>query len=262
VAHNEAFPPNTLFNSFGVPWDQNVAILPELERRDLYNAINLGQAMDSPSNTTIARISPDVFLCPSDEIGLIGSYGVCNYTACSGSGLYPGGFDIECVGAFADGLFASRNGPMNAADCVDGLSHTAAFSERLHGAHLPSDALLIRPWPVNAIFLFDVSPATQSRLLWQCENLDTVIDLSFVRPGVPWFREFGYTHLVTPNRLSCFAGNIGNYFSPMPPSSRHSNGVNLLFGDGHVRFLGDNISIDVWRALGSRNGSENVDGRF
>ena len=42
----------------------------------------------------------------------------------------------------------------------------------------------------------------------------------------------------------------------MTPSSRHSGGVNLLLGDGSVRFVRDSVTVATWRALGSRNGGE------
>ena len=42
----------------------------------------------------------------------------------------------------------------------------------------------------------------------------------------------------------------------MPPSSRHPGGVNLLLGDGSVRFIKDSIDRQVWRALGTIAGGE------
>jgi prepilin-type processing-associated H-X9-DG protein len=42
-------------------------------------------------------------------------------------------------------------------------------------------------------------------------------------------------------------------------SSRHSGGANLLYADGHVRFTTENVNIDTWRAIGTRNGGEVVD---
>ena len=39
-------------------------------------------------------------------------------------------------------------------------------------------------------------------------------------------------------------------------NSRHTNGVNLGFCDGSVRFIANSVSLATWRALGTRNGNE------
>ena len=39
-------------------------------------------------------------------------------------------------------------------------------------------------------------------------------------------------------------------------TSNHSGGVNALLCDGSVTFLKSSIAINIWWALGTRNGSE------
>jgi prepilin-type processing-associated H-X9-DG protein len=39
-------------------------------------------------------------------------------------------------------------------------------------------------------------------------------------------------------------------------SSQHPGGVNVLLGDGSVKFVKDSVNIGTWQALGSRNGGE------
>jgi prepilin-type processing-associated H-X9-DG protein len=41
--------------------------------------------------------------------------------------------------------------------------------------------------------------------------------------------------------------------------SKHPGGVNVLFGDGSVKFMKDTVSIPTWRALSSPNGGEVID---
>jgi len=41
--------------------------------------------------------------------------------------------------------------------------------------------------------------------------------------------------------------------------SFHSGGANFAYGDGSVHFLSDDINIDTYLGLASRNGEEVVD---
>jgi prepilin-type processing-associated H-X9-DG protein len=64
-----------------------------------------------------------------------------------------------------------------------------------------------------------------------------------------------YNHLVPPNHVSCKNGFTWDGVG-MAASSRHRGGVNVLFGDGHVRFISDQIDPATWRALGTIRGGE------
>ncbi len=48
----------------------------------------------------------------------------------------------------------------------------------------------------------------------------------------------------------------GPTFAAVTSRSCHPGGVNVLFGDGSVRFIKQTINGNTWRALGSVNGSE------
>ena len=73
-----------------------------------------------------------------------------------------------------------------------------------------------------------------------------------------------YNHVAPPNAQSCagqpFPGTMSNMAMVIPPSSYHSGGggVNVLMGDGGVRFVQNNINLDTWRALGTRAGGETI----
>jgi prepilin-type processing-associated H-X9-DG protein len=44
----------------------------------------------------------------------------------------------------------------------------------------------------------------------------------------------------------------------LPFGSFHPGGVNFSFGDGSVKLIADDIDVDLYLALGSRNGEEVV----
>jgi prepilin-type processing-associated H-X9-DG protein len=73
--------------------------------------------------------------------------------------------------------------------------------------------------------------------------------------GAPWAHgQHSYQHINPPNTRSC--GWLPSLRAAMTPSSRHTGGVNLLLGDGSVRFVRNAIDLGTWRAIGSRNGGE------
>jgi prepilin-type processing-associated H-X9-DG protein len=78
-----------------------------------------------------------------------------------------------------------------------------------------------------------------------------------------------YNHVSTPNTRTCASMSNGgmmptssmvNMAVQLPPSSYHPGGVNVVFGDGSVRFIKDSTDMIVWRALSTRNGGEIIGG--
>ena len=48
------------------------------------------------------------------------------------------------------------------------------------------------------------------------------------------------------------------HMGPSQARSLHLGGVNVLFADGSVHFIANEIDMDIWRALGSIDGGETV----
>jgi prepilin-type N-terminal cleavage/methylation domain-containing protein len=71
-----------------------------------------------------------------------------------------------------------------------------------------------------------------------------------------------YNHVAPPN-WSGYDCGLGSYIADTPtegavvaPRSEHPGVVVVAFGDGHTTTVSDNVDLVVWRAMGTRNGSE------
>ena len=61
------------------------------------------------------------------------------------------------------------------------------------------------------------------------------------------------------NIPDCIGGGARTAIGMATARSRHPGGVNVLMGDGSLRFIMETIAKDVWPGFGTRNGSELVD---
>jgi prepilin-type processing-associated H-X9-DG protein len=66
-----------------------------------------------------------------------------------------------------------------------------------------------------------------------------------------------YNHVMPPGSPSCLNGDRV-VEGAATVGSRHPNTVNVVFGDGRVAAVTTNISVSVWRAMGSRAGGEPI----
>ncbi len=230
-------------------------ILPFLEQGAIFNALNANLAYDDPANDTIRTTQLNVFLCPSDGGNTQTDRGAAtNYMANKGTEVIwqaptgPNAGFREQTGVF----FYNRSVQMS--DVRDGLSNTAFVSERVKADG--SNAIVS---PLEDVFFARTAPTTPDEALQQCLALD-ITNLANQFPlfmGAPWLHgQHTYQHISPPNGRSC--GFFTVLRATMPPSSRHAGGVNVLLGDGSVRFVKATIDLKAWRALGSRDGGEIV----
>jgi prepilin-type N-terminal cleavage/methylation domain-containing protein/prepilin-type processing-associated H-X9-DG protein len=260
-------------------WSVLAQLNPYLEQTNIYNAMDLKQPIYVPPAYTISpanqfavvQVVP-LFLCPSDLGAPVGSaYGVTdlgptNYAACTGSGQTDGSAALGSPWG-ADGLFRAKSGA-KVTDVTDGTSNTAALSESILGAG-PESASGPAPGGPDVVYKYtgfgtpvnDTTCAGASQ--WNVSN----------RRGFMWasgeIRCGTYNHYLAPN--SSLYDCITNDVTPGPGQytangfraarSRHTGGVNLLLGDGSVRFVSNAVDLTVWRAAGTRAGGE-VPGSF
>lgn len=195
------------------------------------------------------RQSP-IYACPSDGL----SRGVWNFVQ---QQSYHGNNGVN-RGEPGDGFLGFRDRWVGPADVTDGLSNTAAFSERLAfpPSQVMADTDLYAPLsPRVKRLLFYYTSATLTSIeafAEECEYRPVDFSYSWLAPGY-------YTHILPPNHNNC---TNGLHTDPEPfavtASAEHPSGANVALGDGSVRFIASSVDRKVWWALGSRNGNETI----
>jgi prepilin-type N-terminal cleavage/methylation domain-containing protein/prepilin-type processing-associated H-X9-DG protein len=279
--------PSTYWDWYG--WSAHGLLLGFLEQGPMYNAINFafgpslpvwsGDYTDFP-NSTVSRAIVKFFLCPSDPYA--GQYCTNSYNACYGTTIDTTNWNNTPQ---STGLFVHWRG-YGVQDCVDGTSNTIAFSEALTGNGQGAGFIgnSKNPAKYRGNMILSASGATTNGLsdAWQnppgvladlqkCQNaFQNSNDIADHR-GYNWADDAtGYTMfnvLQTPNdsqfpnngcRFGCSALCETSYGYSYPATSYHPGGVNVLFGDGSVKFVKNSVSRNTWWSLGTKAGNEIV----
>jgi prepilin-type N-terminal cleavage/methylation domain-containing protein/prepilin-type processing-associated H-X9-DG protein len=258
-------------------WSAQAYLLPYIEQQNLTQAIDFHYPPETPGmggvvnfmpawqnpgriNADQSRTKIDVFLCPSDRAPYSSDWpGECNYVGNSGTQ-----FLCDLSEKLSSTLVpsATPNGVLYYLSAVklveiyDGTAYTALFSEKIRGPGFPN--------PRTDMFIMP-NQNTLDGTYNTCQGLDptTAVPLTS-KQGWSWVMGEmccnTYNHVSTPNTLTCagtpFPGNMANMAMCVPPSSYHPNGVNVGMCDGSVHFVHNDVSLTVWRAMGTRNGNE------
>ncbi|HID76809.1 MAG TPA: DUF1559 domain-containing protein [Planctomycetaceae bacterium] len=236
-------------------------ILPYLELNEVYELIDFTYPPFYPDTTgdpktvtgrgpneDAAQMTIPVFLCPSDHKGQNRPWGPNNYRSCNGS---------NWSGRKGDGLFGQGTA-IRPADVRDGLSYTAAFCERVLGdddkeaVDMEGDLFsLPAPWTEETFrrWCAQLGPLEAASLYHDANG-----GMTWLEGNMNWTR---YNHMLPPGLPSCKNGITWNGVA-MTANSRHYGGVNLLLGDGSVRFVSNQVEPSVWRALGTIAGRETI----
>ncbi len=276
-------------------WSAHALMLGYLEQQPLYNACNFnfaptfwggsglreGTTGGAANNMTINNMIINFFLCPSD--GNAGRQNLNSYYGCYGTTIstcsWGQGQNVS-TGMFMQwASFGMR-------DLTDGASNTVAFSEALTGdgrgsayggsmsnaspSRYRGNFIMSPPGSGQANGLVDAfanPPAVLSDLQacaagFQLGAAGSIAD----HRGYRWADDAtGWTLFNTiqqPNdtyngcRFGCDAfcdPSCGSFYGA---SSAHPGGVNVLMGDGSVKFVKNTINRATWWSLGTKAGGE------
>ena len=249
-------------------WSPHAMITPYMEQYNVYKTLNLdvplyghtgdyhgpGYGVHADNVEPVSHMVKP-FLCPSDkEQKHDDRFGPTNYVSCWGSGVPP--WTVH-TNSQTDGIFHADS-DTRFADITDGASNTAMFSESTLWPG--GDAVsLTHQNKANVMVSFLSLPLDEGR----CSTIGSPVQTSRNARWIDgWPRYSGYDHWLAPNSPVPDCAVV----SPMrglwkAARSRHPGGVNLLLCDGSIRFISDTIELQVWHALGSRDGGE-IPGEF
>lgn len=230
-------------------------LLPFLEEGTVSDVFDITTLFDDDDATSIQVA---VYQCPSDDaagryayhprgnFGERQDFARSNLALCFGSDKMArtmgGATSDRFADPYTDGVFqiggGTLPGPKKFKDFVDGSSHTIAASEVISGK----------------LENLNTRTKSDSRGVWAWNMMGSAC----------------YTHLNTPNSSNGDAmwrsGNDVSCVAKSPPPcdtsagtrhdtfhaaarSLHPGGVNVVYADGHVDFIEDEIDLAAWQAL-------------
>lgn len=228
------FPPGYISNiaadgtDLGPGWGWASFLLDDLNQSALRSQIQRKKDVQDSRHRPVTTTSLPGFICPSDR-----DQGVFTVRDAKNRSLADlahasyiavnGNQSVSTHPGKNDGVFL-RNKAFRPSDIPDGLEYTLFISERSSEHSLPT-------WV--GVVANGLVPARDGGY----PELAPALVLGHAgihRPNHP-----------TNHDVDCFA-------------SRHPDGVNFLFGDGHVRLLKPTIPLHIYDALASRKGRESI----
>jgi prepilin-type N-terminal cleavage/methylation domain-containing protein/prepilin-type processing-associated H-X9-DG protein len=233
----------------GPGWAWGAMLAPYIEEQVTYDQLNFDLNVEDPANWTPRRKSFAVFLCPDDNMPSPwwASFDLFKVNPFSGATVhyttkiaevaganYVGVYGTSEPGPDGDGVFF-RNSKVGASQIADGLASTAIVGER---------SVLLNSGRGFATWVGAPHRAT----------------LIAFGGGDPDAAGGGYWI-----ELACgmVLGHSGEGRGPGDRAgdpnqfcSSHGNGAYFLFGDGHVRWLANEIDYRVYKGLTTRGGGE------
>ncbi|MGQ9574727.1 MAG: DUF1559 domain-containing protein [Thermoguttaceae bacterium] len=198
-----------------------VQVLPQIERRDAFKAIDFSVGVYAKNNEPVRKLSLAVLNCPS----LSSPTQISNYAACHHDVEAP--IDQDNHGVF---FLNSRIGPR---DITDGLSHTIFLGEKL-----PDRTDLGWMSGTRATLRNTGTGPRDAKAAWEARGrpMPTLFPLE---------EEQGLPADIPPGEKPDVLA-VGGF------ASEHPGITNILLGDGAVRCIADGVDLSVFQQLGHR----------
>jgi type II secretory pathway pseudopilin PulG len=242
----------------GLSW--HVLVLPFIEQGNLYNLFDMTNA--SVSHAIVGRNDPHglvkikTYQCPSSPVTnqLFGA----PHNSNGASDLIPATTGQPAAVAHYYGV----NGPRGTNPATGGAYPTGTATHE--GVPAATSGMFQRDTAVTLVGVTDGTSNTMmvAEMSWLNNTYGTRYrtwtrggeEYAGVVAGKPAFVVSG-KNLTNPINGMQTANLIAPY-NDLPFGSMHTGGMMACFGDGSVKFLKQSMSMNTYRALGSRNGGE------
>jgi len=255
-------------------WSIHGRILPYLEQNNAFKRIDLQTAWDAQLDTGVPTLRIPVYLCPSETNDRVRTFDDGRPK------VYPQNYGFNfgtwlvwdpATGQGGDGAFFV-NSDLKPRDFTDGLSSTLmaaevkAFTSYFRntsdpGAAVPGSPGDIAGFASGAQFKLGADVNNNTGHTEWCDGRVHHSGITTVfRPNtvVPYTHTDGRTYDIDYNSLQEGKSTTQPTYAAITARSYHPGIVNVGLMDGSVRSVSENISLQVWRALGTRAGGELV----
>ncbi len=251
------------FQTPGGEWSIQARLLPFLGKGNVTAKINFEDSYNNQPSIKTLRVS--LYMCPSevrDELRADSSgnpiHFPVNYGFNGGTWMvWDNGTGKKGNGAFApNSSFAPRN-------MTDGMSFTLAFAEvRAFTPYLRDGAAgtASLPTPNQITSLGGSFKSETGHTEWvdgrvHQTGFTTTFAPNTVVPHIDGGDEFDVDYTSCREDKAC----AGPTYAAVTSRSHHGEIVNVLLMDGRVRAVNNNIDLNTWRNLGSRNDKQHID---
>ena len=228
-------------NGFG--W--GTMVLPYLEQNNLYDQFDfrssiIDDTLGTPTNLSLITTRLPVFECPSDSHSgewMIEPEGGGTPIATLAAANYVGLFGFQYVGPLPDG---------------DDHRDLHVCEELAPGQQCTGDGVFYHNSRVN---IGQITDGTSNTIMVgeRASQVGTAPLFHSTWTGVIPGGEEAFARILGSTDHTVNGGVHAEDFS-----SRHTGGAHFILGDGHARFIGENINLEVFRALGTRAGGEPI----
>lgn len=262
-AHS-AFPPACVLplNQVADSYSAHARILPYVDQASLQNLIDF--SLSYVVQPQAPQTPVPMFLCPSEINSRANTAANLTYYPSNYAASYGTWFAWNPkTGDTGDGAFGV-NSRIRAGDCSDGLSNTLGITEvktyqpLLHDGGAPNVPNAPVPMaPADVIAYGGTFDTNLAHTQWISGKLVQTGMTTTFTPNTPAIYMNGSTPVdvdFMSTRLGVSATNLS--YGAVTARSYHTGIVQILLMDGSVRAASTNVDRTVWRALGTRAGSE------